>query len=138
MMYKSLVYTSHAALDFDERQLVSLHRAACVLNVLDGITGLLVFNGTHFLQWIEGPPQAIDYLVERLRRDPRHTHFEICDERLADERLFVDWSMELIRVRLKYFDARDDIADRLPIDMPEPTCERILSMVQRISAPIDL
>lgn len=138
MTFKRLVYTSHAALDFDERQLVSLHRAACVLNVLDGITGLLVFNGTHFLQWIEGPVQEIDYLVERLRRDPRHTNFEICDDRLVEERLFVHWSMELVRVRFKYYDARDDIADRLPIDMPEPVCERILSMVQRISAPIDL
>ena len=54
MHLTSLTYTSLARLDLQTSDLEDIHRSARELNALDGITGLLVFNGTHFLQIIEG------------------------------------------------------------------------------------
>jgi hypothetical protein len=137
MQFKCVTYTSLAALDLDEEQLRAIHAAACDLNGIDGITGLLVFNGTHFLQVIEGPPQAIDELVER-RRDPRHSGFEFRDERMADERLFGDWTMKLARVRSSFMLAQNDVALQLPPTLPEHVRQRIFAMVEQISEDVEI
>jgi hypothetical protein len=129
----SLTYTSLARLDLQPADLEDIHRSARELNALDGITGLLVFNGTHFLQIIEGARNAIDDLLARLRRDPRHSGLEVRDERKIEERSFPDWSMELVRVNSSYFDARESIADKLPDSVPEPIRIRLFRMTELIS-----
>lgn len=129
----SLTYTSLARLDLQSSDLEDIHRSARELNALDGITGLLVFNGTHFLQIIEGAHNAIADLLERLRRDPRHTGLEVRDERRIAKRSFPDWSMELVRVNASYFKARDAIADRLPDTVPEAIKLRLFRMTELIS-----
>jgi hypothetical protein len=129
----SLTYTSLARLDLDVSDLENIHRSALQLNALDGITGLLVFNGTHFLQIVEGAPDAIEDLVQRLRRDPRHSGFEIRDRHEVQARSFPDWSMELVRVNASYFKARDTIAERLPDTVPEAIRCRLFRMTELIS-----
>ena len=129
----SLTYPSLARLDLQTTDLEDIHRTAREQNALDGITGLLVFNGTHFLQIIEGSEFAIEELVERLRRDPRHTGFEIRDRQKVDARSFPDWSMELVRVNASYFQARDTIDDRLPDTVPGAIKARLLRMTELIS-----
>ena len=129
----SLTYTSLARLDLEVPDLEQIHRTALELNALDGITGLLIFNGTHFLQIIEGAKDAIDDLVERLRRDPRHSGFEIRDRHHVEARSFPDWSMELVRVNASYFKARDTIAERLPATVPEGIRARLFRMTELIS-----
>ena len=133
MNLTSLTYTSLARLDLQTTDLEDIHRTAREQNALDGITGLLVFNGTHFLQIIEGSETAIEELVERLRRDPRHTGFEIRDRQKVDARSFPDWSMELVRVNASYFQARDTIDDRLPDTVPGAIKARLLRMTELIS-----
>jgi hypothetical protein len=133
MNLTSVTYTSLARLDLQETDLEDIHLTARDQNALDGITGLLVFNGTHFLQIIEGSEKAIEDLVERLREDPRHSGFEIRDRRKVDCRSFPDWSMELVRVKASYFDARDTIADRIPEAVPEAIKARLFRMTELIS-----
>jgi len=129
----SLTYTSLARLDLKTSDLEAIHRTARELNALDGITGLLVFNGTHFLQIVEGSHGAIHDLLDRLRRDPRHTGLEVRDERKIESRSFPDWSMELVRVNASYFKARDTISDRLPDTVPEVIQLRLFRMTELIS-----
>jgi len=129
----SLTYTSLARLDLRSSDLENIHRSARELNALDGITGLLVFNGTHFLQIVEGSHDAIEDLLGRLRRDPRHTGLEVRDERKVRSRSFPVWSMELVRVNASYFKARDTIADRLPDTVPEVIRLRLFRMTELIS-----
>jgi hypothetical protein len=133
MELTSLTYTSLARLDLDAADLEAVHRTARELNALDGITGLLVFNGTHFLQIIEGAQNAIDDLVERLRRDSRHSGFEIRDRHSVESRSFPDWSMELVRVNASYFPARERIAEWLPETVPESVRARLYRMTELIS-----
>jgi hypothetical protein len=133
MKLTSVTYTSLARLDLQASDLEAIHHTAREQNALDGITGLLVFNGTHFLQIIEGAEDAIEDLVERLRKDPRHNGFEIRDRRQVDARSFPDWSMELVRVNAGYFAARDTITDRLPDTVPVAIQARLLRMTELIS-----
>jgi hypothetical protein len=138
MTLKSLTYTSLASLDLDGGDIEAIHAKARELNALDGISGLLVFNGTHFLQIIEGSHQAIDDLVERLRRDRRHSAFEVRDEREVESRAFPDWSMELVRVTTDRFQARETVAERLPATVVEPVRDRLIAMTETISGTIDM
>ena len=115
-----------------------IHASARRLNPLDGITGLLIFNGTRFLQIIEGAESAIDDLVERLRADPRHSAFEIRDERIVAERAFPDWSMELLTVSTRQFEARDEVEQMLPAGLSPAIRDLIHKMAANISDPIEL
>jgi hypothetical protein len=138
MDLKSLTYTSFARLDLTADDLAAIQRTARELNALDGITGLLIYNGTHFLQIIEGAQSAIDDLVERLRRDPRHSGLEVRDERPIEQRSFPDWTMELARVKSSYFEARASIAERLPANVPEAVRERLFAMTELISGVVEM
>ena len=138
MDLKSLTYTSLARLDLGPDDLEAIHRTARELNALDGITGLLVFNGTHFLQIVEGSQPAIDDLLSRLRRDTRHTGIEIRDERSVSARSFPDWSMELVRVSSSYFEARDAIQDRVPMSVEPVVRDRLFRMTEQISGTVRL
>ena len=138
MALKSLTYTSLARLDLEAADLEAIHRTARELNALDGVTGLLIFNGTHFLQIIEGVPQAIDELVARLRRDDRHSGFEVRDEREIETRSFGDWSMELVRVSASYFEAKDTVIERLPSEVDQGVRDRVLRMTEAISGNVSL
>jgi len=138
MDLKSLAYTSLASLDLTGDELAAIHRTARELNALEGVTGLLIFNGTHFLQIVEGAEAAIDQLVERLRRDPRHSGFEVRDEWRIEQRSFPDWSMELAHVRSNYFEAREHIAERLPPGVPADIRERLFKMTEQISGTVEL
>lgn len=138
MDLKSLTYTSLAKLDLDAADLEAIHRTAREANALEGVTGLLIFNGTRFLQIIEGAPNAIDDLVERLRRDQRHSAIEVRDEREVGERSFPDWAMELVRVSASYFDAKETVSDRLPQGVAEPIRDRVTRMTEAISGTVSL
>lgn len=128
MRLKTLTYTSRARLDLGDADLAAIHQTARHLNALDGISGLLLFDGSRFLQIIEGAEDAIDNLVERLRMDQRHSAFEVRDERYVERRSFPDWSMELVRVSSGYGNAKEEVATILPDNVAEPVRELVLKM----------
>lgn len=134
MRLKTLTYTSRARLDLTDDDLNDIHQTARHLNALDGVTGLLLFDGSRFLQIIEGAEAAIDNLVERLRSDPRHSAFEVRDERFVEQRSFEGWSMELLRVGAGYKAARGEVATILPPGVAAPVREMILRMSGEMAA----
>lgn len=138
MRMKCLTYTSLARLDLEDEDLAAIMKTARRMNALNSVTGLLIFNGTHFLQVIEGPHSSIDELMSRLRDDSRHHHVEIRDEHDIEQRCFPDWSMELVRVQSSYFEAKDAITSVLPMALPSSVSARILRMTEQISGTIDL
>ena len=133
MQLTSVTYTSLARHDLRSSDLEDIHRSARERNARDDVTGLMVFNGTHFLQIVEGSEAAIGALVERVRKDPRHTGFEIRDRQKVAARGFPGWPLELIRVNASYFAARDTISDRLPDTVPQAIRARLLRMTELIS-----
>ncbi|WP_249403697.1 BLUF domain-containing protein [Sphingomonas sp. CFBP 13720] len=64
-------------------------------NGIDGITGLMLFDGHSFLQVLEGSEDSVAAAFERIRPDPRHTDVTVISDHLVPERDFAYWSMEL-------------------------------------------
>jgi hypothetical protein len=59
-------------------------------NRADGVTGLLVYNHTMFLQFIEGPKDAVKNCYARIVRDSRHNSPAVIWEHFSEERTFPD------------------------------------------------
>ena len=87
----SLLYVSEmSAPDAHEvRRICEQSRAN---NLRDHITGLLVFDGHTFCQFVEGGEGAIAALLGRLERDPRHCRMRLLQfGPLAGARRFPIW-----------------------------------------------
>ena len=117
MDLKALTYTSWARPGIRHDEVESILSSARINNPLDGITGVLIFNGTAFMQIIEGGEAAVDSLAERLASDPRHSNMSIRDQRQIVARTFPDWSMAYLRLENGEFEGergRQGAAKRLP------------------------
>ena len=57
-------------------------------NAARDVTGLLVFDGMHFCQHLEGPADAVLHLLDRLQQDPRHTAVRVVYEGPCTERRY--------------------------------------------------
>jgi hypothetical protein len=56
---------------------------------------------------------------------------------MAEQRMFGDWQKKLVRVPTSLRLAQDDVAPRLPAELPAHVRERIMDMVGRISETVD-
>ena len=93
----NLVYCSRAAAGIDDNAVAAIIATARRHNPRKGITGMLVFGGGIFFQWLEGPHRSIAELMERLQRDPRHDSIVLLSEdEERRERLFPQWDMEQV------------------------------------------
>lgn len=134
MRLKTLTYTSRARLDMSDGDLGDIHRSALNVNALDGVTGILMFDGIRFLQLVEGAEDAVDHLVDRLRRDNRHSDFEVRDERFVQTRSFPDWSMNLVRISSGFTGAHIVLAPVLPDDTAPAVRALLFRMADELAA----
>ena len=124
---RAIVYVSEATQAIDEDHAIVLAEQARRLNALDGITGMLVCNGTAFCQYVEGSPGAIDDLLARLRRDPRHRDLRITFDQPQAARSTPSWEMRLFGMDAwGGFNARD-IGNNLPARMADEVRAAILA-----------
>ncbi len=79
-----------------EGELAALVEGCREKNEAQGISGLLLYSGCHFLQVLEGEPMRVASLFTRVSGDPRHTAVQQLSNRRVDRRLFADWGMNLI------------------------------------------
>lgn len=68
-----LLYLSKATHSFTADELQDLEARASDANALLGITGYLFCDQGKFVQYIEGTPDKVDLLFNRVAGDPRHT-----------------------------------------------------------------
>lgn len=73
-MLSTLVYRSRASAQLTEEGIHQLLGAARLRNKSIGVTGVLLFDGVHFVQLLEGPERALDGLFDTIRQDRRHHH----------------------------------------------------------------
>jgi hypothetical protein len=78
---------------FDEAAVREIVAVAQVRNAADDITGLLLSDGSRYLQAIEGPEGPLRACYERIRRDPRHHDIVTVSDKGIDQRQFGHWSM---------------------------------------------
>jgi len=106
----NLVYCSRATSGVSDAEVARIIESAKRWNPVHGITGLLVFGGGVFFQWLEGPRGSVMGLMNILEADPRHESIVLLTEsEEVRERMFPDWDMELVTPD----DIRDVLTDAL-------------------------
>ena len=116
----NLAYCSRATAGVDAAQVDRIIAASHRNNRRMGITGMLVFGGGVFFQWVEGPRASVLRLMEVLRGDPRHDQIVMLSEvEESRERLFPQWDMELVdaeHIRDVLVDAISDADDQHDVE----------------------
>lgn len=89
----SLVYTSSAAQPVSDDDLRELLASSRRENERAGITGLLLYRGGRYVQFLEGREADVRELYERIAGDPRHDRVRVVVDGHPQRRSFQDWSM---------------------------------------------
>ena len=94
----ALVYLSRVAraVRFDDA--LAIAERSAVENGKQGLTGMLLYTPSHFIQVLEGEEAMVRARFERICKDPRHSHVRILSERFVSERRFSAWSMKATMV----------------------------------------
>ena len=96
------LYTSYPPTPFSEPELADLCVRAGRYNRAQGVTGLLMYTSVprlHLAQFcglIEGPPEAVASVQQRIEADRRHARVSQLDCGREPARLFPDWSLAYV------------------------------------------
>lgn len=90
---KKIIYSSKAVDAFSKAALVDLLEQARKRNQAAGISGMLIYADSSFLQIMEGEADAVDALFGRIRLDPRHRDIRLLCDKYLSKRRFGQWSM---------------------------------------------
>ena len=96
-MYR-LIYKSRSNSPIGWEMVNELIHSSEPKNEEEGISGVLLATGTHFLQVLEGDFEAINRLFLSIARDPRHDDVQLISFDCVESRLFGDWTMHAIGI----------------------------------------
>ena len=91
-MLVRLLYVSRAV-DSSPEAIENILTQSRQYNPTCGITGILCYSGSIFLQAIEGGRAAVSELYGHIQRDPRHKDVELLHYEEITERRFGGWTM---------------------------------------------
>ena len=91
----TMVYRSRAVRPLSALDLYRLSQAAQTRNRALSITGLVLYDDSHFFQWLEGPRDSLARVMRSILNDVRHTDIQILHDQPIADRCFGDWSMRL-------------------------------------------
>ncbi len=128
----NLVYCSQASEGVENADVDTIIATSRRRNPVLGITGVLVFGGGVFFQWIEGPKAEVMGLVKLIEADPRHELFVILstDEEVR-ERIFPTWDMELVgaeNIQEVLQDAIETAQDQKSVDALQLLLDRLQTL----------
>lgn len=89
-MLHRTAYVSAAPEELAAGELARIIGATRARNPQLGVSGALVYTGTHFLQVLEGPGTPVAALLERIRQDPRHHELVVLIDADCCERWYAD------------------------------------------------
>jgi hypothetical protein len=95
MVYQ-LIYSSEAAADLTDDDLEQLLHDSRRDNAAREVTGALLFVDRVFIQILEGSRDAVEALMAKIDRDPRHHSIMVFHEAEADARIFDSWQMAFV------------------------------------------
>lgn len=106
-----ITYLSSATRAMSQGDLEDILRTARDNNARLGITGMLLYGNKTFIQILEGEESVVDELVKTIKRDPRHTNFQILKKKPIEQHEYADWSMGFKRVSGEDFEAVKGLED---------------------------
>ncbi|WP_029591768.1 diguanylate phosphodiesterase [Franconibacter pulveris] len=98
-MLTTIIYRSHICDDVPVKTLEEMVATANLKNGEAGVTGILLFNGTHFFQLLEGPEEGVLPIYNHICEDDRHYNVVELMRDYAPSRRFGKAGMELFDLR---------------------------------------
>ncbi|HBS57326.1 MAG TPA: hypothetical protein DEA38_16560 [Stenotrophomonas sp.] len=89
----AMAFLSTAVQPWNPSHLDALVDEAAAFNREVGVTGVLLFDGIHFLQYLEGPAAGLDVAFARVQRSPHHMGPQELGRGRPGGRLVPDWPM---------------------------------------------
>lgn len=117
----SIIYVSKVRVPLDRHQLKLLSEEAANNNALHQITGMLVYNGEHFMQLIEGEKSVIEKLLEVIESDERHSDLVVIRRKEEQTRECPDWSMRYYTIPIEGVGAANETFQSMPKDFQADT-----------------
>ena len=88
-----LVYASRATRPYRDDDLIRLLNKARSNNLALNVSGMLLYVEGSFFQVLEGEPDTLHRLYERISSDPGHDKIVKIIEEPIEERAFAEWQM---------------------------------------------
>jgi hypothetical protein len=119
-----LIYVSSASVELRQVEMDDLLRQSRLNNRRLGITGCLLVHDDCILQYLEGPADTLDALMQRIRNDPRHHNVIELLRCRVQQRVFAGWLMAHAQVNPMLWDTlyrylMHGSADRVPVIMAQ-------------------
>lgn len=93
-----LIYVSQAVSSLEYSDLVDILQKSERNNKVVGITGMLSFGDSMFLQVLEGSRRTVSQTYNRILLDKRHVNAELIDFSEIEHRDFGVWSMKVVQI----------------------------------------
>lgn len=77
---QSILYSSCLAAQANVHGIAHISKVARQFTADNGISGVLVFDGAQFCEYLEGPAEGMQVLLGNIRNDERHTHMQVLHE----------------------------------------------------------
>lgn len=108
-----LIYISSGYTKFAMDELRAIIDVSVKNNAAVDVTGMLLYLDGNFLQLLEGKPDDVEAVYDRILRDSRHSGAMVLSRADVAERLFPDWAMGLKNIDPE---KDTDIADLFELD----------------------
>lgn len=93
-----LIYISAASVPFSQKELKALLKKARENNHELDVSGILIFHDGAFFQVLEGPPESVYAIYDRISQDTRHDEVKLLLKSEVEDRSFPDWSMGFVNI----------------------------------------
>lgn len=125
-------YISKATESMSQDDLEGILRTSRENNARLGITGMLLYGNNTFVQTLEGEEKPVNELIDRIKRDTRHTDFQVLKKKTIDRREYADWSMDFKQVSGKEFQAVKGLEQLVEKDFNRTFLESHASIVESL------
>ncbi len=95
MSLYALVYISKSLRTISEEDIRQILKSSQRNNRQCGISGYLYFNGTYFIQYLEGTREEVRSCFTHITRDERHDVLLYTDTTI-EQKKFANWSMRVL------------------------------------------
>jgi len=94
---RAIAYVSSATWNLLDEELEQIVIDSRGRNTESGVTGILLYCDGNFMQYLEGPDDAVLATWERIRRNERHYQINELMNQPVAVREFADWTMGFTR-----------------------------------------
>lgn len=98
MPLRAIAYVSEATRNLTAERLQQLVADAMLFNESVDVTGVLLFDGTRFLQYLEGPESGVSAAYTRILAADSHNGLVELNRGRVGRRQFPHWRMHSVRV----------------------------------------